>query len=73
MTCGACAGRVERSLNRREGVVAAGVNFATARARVAFDPARTSPEDLTALVCDLGYGASPVAPDSGLAPAPVPR
>ena len=38
MACGACAARVERTLRGHGGVIDAGVNFATSRARVAFDP-----------------------------------
>ena len=39
MTCGSCAARVERVLGRQDGVEQAGVNFATGRATVDFDPA----------------------------------
>ena len=39
MTCAACAARIEKVLNRAEGVDAA-VNFATETAHVEFDPAR---------------------------------
>ena len=41
MACGACAARVEKALRAAPGVVDAGVNFATARARVAFDAGQT--------------------------------
>ena len=34
MACGACAARVEKALRAQDGVVDAGVNFATSRARV---------------------------------------
>jgi len=39
MTCAACASRIERKLNRLDGVNAS-VNFATEQATVAYDPAR---------------------------------
>ena len=42
MTCASCAGRVEKSLNKLEGVEAT-VNFATERATVEFDPERVAP------------------------------
>jgi Cu+-exporting ATPase len=65
MTCATCAGRVERKLNRMDGVTAS-VNFATERARVTF-PERMSVDDLVATVAATGYTASPptdsVAPD----------
>ena len=57
MTCAACAVRVEKKLNRLDGVSAA-VNYATERAAVAFDTATVSPEQLVAAVESAGYGAS---------------
>ncbi len=57
MTCSSCAGRVEKSLNRLDGVEAT-VNFATERATVSFDPARVAPEDLLGAVEDVGYEAT---------------
>jgi len=64
MACGACAARVERSLRGQNGVVDAGVNFATSRARIAFDAAATGCDSLVALIASLGYEAAPV-PDDG--------
>ncbi len=56
MTCGACAARIEKTLNGIDGVEAA-VNYATESAMVAFD--RTSVEQSTLIqaVIDAGYGA----------------
>jgi cation-transporting ATPase V/Cu+-exporting ATPase len=62
MTCASCAARVEKVLNRQEGVGSVAVNFATKTAAVAFDPART---DLTALsdaIGRIGYHVQPVVP-----------
>src|ERR1700704_5620688 len=56
MTCAACASRIERKLNRLEGV-AASVNYATETATVEFDPARVSPEVLVDAVAQVGYSA----------------
>jgi Cu+-exporting ATPase len=58
MTCAACARRIERRLSRAEGVESAAVNFATARATVEYDPARTGLRELTAAVRDIGYGTA---------------
>jgi P-type Cu+ transporter len=58
MTCASCAARIERKLNKLEGVEAA-VNFATEEATVSFDPERISVADLVAAVEAAGYGASP--------------
>ncbi len=55
MTCASCAARIERGLQRLEGVSRAQVNFATSRALVEFDPARTAVPALRAKVEQLGY------------------
>jgi cation-transporting ATPase V/Cu+-exporting ATPase len=62
MTCGSCAARVERVLGRQEGVEQAGVNFATGRATVDFDPAVVDIERLGDAVSRIGYGLAPLAP-----------
>jgi Cu+-exporting ATPase len=56
MTCASCANRVERKLNRLDGVVAS-VNYATEKAHVTF-PEGVTPEDLVATVEAAGYGAA---------------
>jgi cation transport ATPase len=56
MTCAACAARVERRLNRLDGVSAA-VNFATGQARVT-TPAGMPAGVLIAAVEDAGYAAA---------------
>ena len=56
MTCASCAARVERKLNRLDGVTAA-VNLATETARVSFPPA-LSVADLIAVVERTGYTAA---------------
>src|SRR6266699_7196450 len=54
MTCASCAARIERKLNRLDGVSAA-VNFATETARVTF-PAGVKAEDLVSAIERAGYG-----------------
>jgi Cu+-exporting ATPase len=63
MTCSSCAGRVEKSLNKLDGVEAT-VNFATERATVNFDPGRIAPEELVEAVEGVGYSASLPAADA---------
>src|SRR5512147_778413 len=58
MTCAACAARIEKVLNRADGVRAA-VNFATETARVAYEPDKATPETLIGLVRKAGYDAAP--------------
>jgi cation-transporting ATPase V len=62
MTCGSCAARVERTLNKQAGVAAAGVNFATGRATVQLDEAAPAAEgSLVAAIDRIGYHLNPVA------------
>lgn len=56
MTCAACATRIEKKLNRLDGVTAT-VNYATETASVAFDPQVTSVEAMRGAVESIGYGA----------------
>ena len=65
MTCASCAARIERKLNRLDGVEAT-VNYATEAAAVTYDPSAVSVDDLIAAVEKVGYHAA--LPD-GTAPA----
>jgi len=56
MTCASCAARIEKRLNRIDGVQAS-VNFATEQARVEF-PDTVSTEELVAAVEATGYTAA---------------
>ena len=56
MTCASCANRIERKLNKLEGVTAT-VNYATEQASVEYDAAAVSPEDLVRAVEAAGYKA----------------
>ena len=57
MTCASCVRRVERALNRVEGVDEASVNFASSTARVSLGDA-IEPEQLVAAVERAGYDAA---------------
>jgi len=57
MTCAACAGRIEKKLNRLEGVTAT-VNYATERATIAFEPTTADTAKLIATVQSIGYDAA---------------
>jgi len=57
MTCVACASRIEKALNKLEGVEAS-VNFASETARVRYVSGLTTPEQLIAAIRKTGYGAS---------------
>ncbi|WP_414639813.1 heavy metal translocating P-type ATPase [Actinocrinis sp.] len=60
MTCASCATRIERKLNRLDGVTAT-VNYATEQASVEY-PRALSPRDLVAVVEAAGYRATVPAP-----------
>ena len=69
MTCASCAARIEKKLNRLDGVTAT-VNFATEKARVSF-PAAVSPADLISVVEQAGYTAALPAPPPEPSGSPV--
>ncbi|MFG1627010.1 heavy metal translocating P-type ATPase [Kribbella sp. NPDC049227] len=56
MTCASCAARVEKKLNRMDGVTAT-VNYATEKAKVTY-PAGITTDDLVATVEKTGYTAT---------------
>ncbi len=67
MTCAACAARIEKKLNRLDGVSAT-VNYATSKATVHVAASQVdarSIDVLTKTVDDLGYGAVLVSTDDG--------
>ncbi|RXZ82177.1 copper-translocating P-type ATPase [Paenibacillaceae bacterium] len=55
MTCAACANRIEKGLNKMDGVSAANVNFALEKASVAYDPAKVNYSNLEETVRKLGF------------------
>jgi P-type Cu+ transporter len=65
MTCAACANRIERKLNKLDGVEAS-VNYATEQAMVRFDPGRVTVPELVGAVEAAGYHAA-LASDGRLA------
>ena len=70
MPCAACANRIEKKLNRLDGVTAT-VNYATEKANVTFDPAAATPDVLIATVESIGYGATLPEPDRDEADDPA--
>ncbi|WP_100488772.1 heavy metal translocating P-type ATPase [Sporolactobacillus pectinivorans] len=55
MTCASCSTRIEKSLNKMEGVEA-NVNLALEKAKVTIDGERAKPEDVVQRIEKLGYG-----------------
>ena len=60
MTCASCANRIERKLNKLDGVTAT-VNYATEKAKVDLPRRASRPSDLVGTVEQAGYGASAAA------------
>ena len=58
MTCAACATRIEKGLNKMDGVSVANVNLALEKAIVEYDPSQVSAGDIIQRVEKLGYGAA---------------
>ena len=56
MTCSACANRVEKVVNKLEGVDNASVNFATETLNVDFDENKLNNENIEEAVIKAGYG-----------------
>ncbi|USQ82288.1 heavy metal translocating P-type ATPase [Ornithinimicrobium faecis] len=69
MTCASCSARIERKLNKLEGVEAA-VNLATEKARVQYAAPLTL-QDIVQTVESAGYGAAPLVADRPRAKGPA--
>ncbi len=69
MTCASCAARIEKKLNRMDGV-SASVNYATGTAHVTY-PEALDPHELVATVERTGYTAQ-LPPPPGGAPGASP-
>ncbi|MET7649198.1 cation transporter, partial [Streptomyces sp. NPDC005426] len=70
MTCASCAARIEKKLNRMDGVEAT-VNYATEKAKVSYRGEDVSVQDLIATVEKTGYTAHEPAPPVRTGDAPT--
>lgn len=57
MTCAACSNRIEKVLNKMDGVEA-NVNLAMEKATVHYDPSKHSLADIEKKIENLGYGVA---------------
>lgn len=71
MTCTSCSSRVERKLNKVEGVTAT-VNYATESASVEYDSTLTGPDDLIKVIQGAGYDAYDANPPAAESEADAP-
>ncbi len=60
MSCAACAARIEKSLNKLDGVDRAAVNFAIEKATVKYDSSKIKVYEIIKVVEELGYHAKRV-------------
>ncbi len=65
MTCAACATRIEKVLNKVDGVKNANVNLATEKASVEYIPGSTNVDQLVNMVRKAGYDAKLVSENEG--------
>lgn len=61
MTCAACSTRIEKVLNKQEGVNSATVNLTTESAAIEYNPGLTDPKALIEKIRNVGYDANPKA------------
>src|SRR3989344_3459007 len=67
MHCASCAGIIEKTFKKTEGVQSAEVNPGTETVKVVFDEAKTNPQDLSQKIEKLGYSLIiPTAVEMGM-------
>ena len=65
MHCASCSSIIEKTFKKVEGVRSAEVNYGTEKAKVSFEPSKTSPEALAKSIEPLGYSlALPTGPSA---------
>jgi P-type Cu+ transporter len=69
MTCASCVRRIEKALNKVEGVQETSVNLATEKAHVVYDPAVASVDQMRLAVEKAGYMVGQTAPAAIASPA----
>lgn len=58
MTCAACSSRIERILNKKEGIQRASVNLTTEKVSVHFEPSIITAADMISAIEKAGFGAA---------------
>ncbi|MCG2729073.1 MAG: heavy metal translocating P-type ATPase [Acetobacterium sp.] len=64
MTCAACAARVEKVVNKMQGITSASVNFATENLSVEYNEVETSRQKINEAIEKAGYGTVEVSTQS---------
>ena len=69
MHCASCAGIIEKTFKKTDGVISAEVNYGTETAKVAFDESKVNPQYLSDKIEKLGYYlVIPTADDMNMSP-----
>ena len=69
MHCASCSSIIEKTLKKIDGVQSAEVNYGTEKAKVSFDPLKTSLQDLSKNIEPLGYSLkTSIIDEKSLAP-----
>jgi Cu+-exporting ATPase len=55
MSCASCAQRIEKALQKTEGILEANVNLATEKAAISYDPNQVTPEKIAEVIEETGY------------------
>jgi Cu+-exporting ATPase len=58
MTCASCVNRIEKALNKNEGMTSASVNLATEQANILFDDSILKTSKIVDIISNAGYEAS---------------
>lgn len=67
MHCASCAGIIERTFKKEDGVISAEVNYGTETAKVSYDESKTDPHKLSSHIEHLGYSlVMPSASEMGM-------
>jgi P-type Cu+ transporter len=67
MHCASCAGIIEKTFKKTEGIHSVEVNYGTETAKVAFDETKTNPHHLSEKIEKLGYSlVVPIAEEMGM-------
>ena len=61
MSCAACAARIEKQLNKKEGVLSANVNLTTEKATIDFDPELITVDEIIDKIEKIGFSASEIS------------
>ena len=66
MNCASCAVKIEKNLNKQEGVNSVNVNLATGKASIGYNTDKITQEKLEKVIVDTGYEVEKISKEDGL-------